>query len=300
MPHLSVIIPTRDRPGLLRDCLRTIQTQHIGTGQVEVVVVDDGSEQRLEPVLAHALGPIEIRCVRTPPGGLNAARNCGVHETTGTILAFLDDDTLLAPGWASAIIGAFESAECAGLAGRITLQFEGTPPRWLSKPQRDYLAEFDLGDQPRWLDRGPVPVGANCAVRREALQRIGGFRVGLDRLGSSLVSNGDTEFFRRLRTTGGRLRYEPAARVLHRVPPSRLTSSFFRRRAYAQGISDVLLAHTDGRGSRSMLVGRELWRYGRAGPILARGLLTGAGPMNALQWTSYCHGRLHAVSSGHQ
>src|SRR5205085_6305502 len=134
-----------------------------------------------------------------------------------------------------AVTSAFDDSDCAGLAGRVRLQFERTPPTWLSQPQRNYLAELDLGSEPLWLDDGPVPVGANCAVRRGELERVGGFRAGLDRFGSSLISNGDTEFFRRLRAQGAKLRYEPEALVLHRVPQERLTRAFFRRRAHAQG-----------------------------------------------------------------
>jgi hypothetical protein len=107
--------------------------------------------------------------------------------------------------------------------------------------RRNFLAEYDLGPEPVWLDREPVPVGANCGVRRSEFERTGRFRAGLDRIGRSLVSNGDTEFFLRLRDGGGRLRYEPGAHVLHCVPADRLTTRYFARRYYAQGVSDELL-----------------------------------------------------------
>jgi GT2 family glycosyltransferase len=202
-------------------------------------------------------------------------------------VAFLDDDTLLSPGWAQAVIRAFDADGCAGLGGRVELRFEAPAPKWLSRRQRAYLAEFDLGAEPCWLDDGVAPVGANCAARRTEIHRVGGFREDLDRRAGSLVSNGDTEFFRRLRARGGRLRYEPAALAWHRVGPERLTREFVRRRAYAQGVSDVLV---DG---EAPLV-RELWRYGRAAPILLRGIATRRGTINAVQWVNYCRGRLDA------
>jgi GT2 family glycosyltransferase len=262
-------------------------------------VVDDGSISEVAPLAAQSSGPVALRCVRQPPAGLNVARNHGVQQTSADLLAFLDDDTLLAPGWAAAMIAGFADPACAGIGGRVQLRYEGPLPPWLSKPQRNYLAEFELGSESRWLDEGPVPVGANCAVRRGDFERVGGFRAGLDRLGNSLISNGDTEFFRRLRTLGGRIRYEPGALVLHRVPEERLTRSFFRRRAHAQGVSDALLARLDATQSPARRLARELWRCGRTGPILARGVLTGGGTMNAVQWISYCHGRLDAtVGSG--
>jgi glucosyl-dolichyl phosphate glucuronosyltransferase len=296
---LSIIIPTRDRPGLLRDCLRTIQRQQVGAESVEVVVIDDGSLQPLQPVVADARGEISIRCIRQAPAGLNAARNRGIEVTSGEAVAFLDDDTLLSPQWARTVLATFESSACAAMGGRVRLEFEGgSAPAWLARTQREYLAEFDLGPEPLWLDYGPDPVGANCAVRRAEFDRVGPFRDGLDRIGSSLVSNGDTEFFRRLRRRGGRVRYEPAAAAIHRVSAERLTREFFLRRAHAQGVSDALLAagaHPDLRVAR---LAREVWRCGRTGPILIRGLATGHGTMNARQWASYCRGRLGATVAG--
>jgi len=292
--RLSIIIPTRDRPEFLQDCLGTIQRQDLEPDSVEVVVIDDGSTPPLASVVADAGGEISVRCVRQAPGGLNAARNRGIEETTGEAVAFLDDDTLLSPQWAGTVLDAFEASGCAAVGGRVQLGFEGRgAPVWLASTQREFLAEFDLGSEPLWLDRGPVPVGANCAVRRAEFDRVGLFTEGLDRIGSSLVSNGDTEFFRRLRRSGGRIRYEPAAAVIHRVPAERLTREFFLRRAHAQGVSDALLAaDTDPRPAR---VAREVWRCARTGPILIRGLATGRGTMNARQWASYCRGRLGAT-----
>ena len=103
----------------------------------------------------------------------------------------------------------------AGVGGRVELSLAAPAPDWLGE-LTCYLAEYDRGPNACWLDdRDPVPVGANCAVRRDDFDRLGGFRLGLDRIAGSLVSNGDTEFFRRLRAMGGRLRYEPAASVIH-------------------------------------------------------------------------------------
>jgi glycosyltransferase involved in cell wall biosynthesis len=286
----------------LRDCLVTLQTQAANQEQLEVLVIDDGSKGDVAAAVDAVTGPIPMRCLRQPPGGLNVARNRGVAETSGEIIAFLDDDTLVAPVWARAVIAAFARTGCAGLGGRVQLRFEGgVEPTWLARPQRNYLAELDLGPRPLWLESGPVPVGANCAVRRSEFERVSGFRDGLDRLGNSLISNGDTEFFRRLRARGGRLRYEPVAEVVHQVPAERLTRDFFYARARAQGISDALLVELDdGAPARPARVARELWRCGRTAPILARGLATRRGTMNARQWVSYCQGRLGATVSGGQ
>src|SRR3954454_13035456 len=264
---LTAIVPTHDRPTVLEDCLATLIDQEIDPDGLEVVVVDDGSQSDIGALVARVAlrSPIAVRCERQPLSGLNAARNRGVDSARGEVLAFLDDDTLVAPGWAAAMTHAFDSSACAAVGGRVDLGLAAPEPDWLPE-FRCYLAEYDLGDEGRWLaDADPVPVGANCAVRRSELERVGGFRSGLDRIGGSLVSNGDTEFFRRLRSAGGRLRYEPGARVTHRIPAERLTVPYFRRRNRDQGVSDELLLRLDDHaptlGHRVGLA-RELMRSG--------------------------------------
>jgi glycosyltransferase involved in cell wall biosynthesis len=240
--RLSAIVPTHNRPEALRACLESLQRQDADPDAFEVVVVDDGSEQDMAPVVSDvtAAGSIPMRCERQRTTGLNGARNRGAEVASGELLGFLDDDTLVSPGWASALIAAFETQSCAGVGGRVELKLAGPEPGWM-RSRRNFLAEYDLGPEPIWLDSQPVPVGANCAVRRTEFERVGGFRVGLDRIGRSLVSNGDTEFFLRMRSSGGRLRYEPCAHVFHCVPPSRLTLRYFTERYHAQGVSDELL-----------------------------------------------------------
>jgi len=241
---LSAIIPTRDRPDLLRDCLTSLIAQQVDPGSMEVVVIDDGSECDLGSVVADIpIGPIPIRLIRQAPSGLTTARNSGAAVAQGSVLAYLDDDTLVSPGWADAVISAFAETGCDGLAGRVELQFEAPRPRWVDGSRlRLYLSELELGTAPRAeLGANLLPVGANCAVSRAAFDRIGGFRRGFGRVGSSLLSNEDLDFFARVRATGGVIVYEPAAHVLHRVPAERLTIAWFRRRSYAQGLSDILL-----------------------------------------------------------
>ena len=240
--QLSVIIPTHNRADALRACLESLQRQDADPAALEVVVVDDGSEPEMGPIVAEvaASGPISMRCERQPTGGLNNARNRGVAASSGEVLAFLDDDTLVSSGWATAMLAAFTGHPCSAVGGRTELQLAGPEPAWMAS-RRNFLAEYDLGPEPIWLEGEPVPVGANCAVRRSEYERIGGFRAGLDRIGRSLVSNGDTEFFMRLKRSDGRLRYEPGAHVLHCVPADRLTVRYFTRRYHAQGVSDELM-----------------------------------------------------------
>jgi glucosyl-dolichyl phosphate glucuronosyltransferase len=299
--RVSAIVPTHDRPERLRTCLESLRAQTIDPALLEVIVVDDGSTGDIASVVsaAAAAGPIAMRCERQPLGGLNSARNRGARIAEGDVLAFLDDDTIVAEAWAETIRTAFDDDGCDAVGGRVELGLEGPPPPWLAA-RSYYLAEYDLGAQPRWIDEtDPLPVGANCAVSRQAFDRVDGFRVGLDRIGASLVSNGDTEFFHRLKTTGARLRYEPRACVVHCVPGDRLSVEFFIRRHYAQGVSDELMLgmRTTASAWRRRAIHLR-WLFGqlpRATRALYADLTQGRGTMIARFELSYWAGRLRGA-----
>ncbi len=196
------------------------------------------------------------------------------------------------------MLRAFAGSPCAAVGGRVELSLAVPAPAWLAELD-NFLAAYDLGPVSRWLDDlDPVPVGANCAVRRSDFDRLAGFRPGLDRIGSSLVSNGDTEFFRRLRAGGSRLRYEPNATVVHCVPAERLTIKFFIKRHRAQGVSDELLLRLDGHepslGHRVGLAGevRDAVR------LCCADVLHGRDPTVNRFLVSYWAGRLAAVGLG--
>lgn len=294
---LSAIIPTHDRPAPLRSCLFTLQCQEVREGELEVVVVDDGSDADIQAIVRDIEGEIPVRFERQQLGGLNAARNRGAEMARGSVLAFLDDDTLVSPGWARALLAAFERHRCAAVGGRVRLKLAAREPEWLAGCAH-YLAQYDLGEEPRALSQDdPVPVGANCAIDRNAFEASGGFLVGLDRVGRSLLSNGDTELFRRLRAAGQALRYEPGASVLHCVPAERLTVRYFVSRHLAQGVSDELLMALE--ASRVTTAGylfglaREAGRS--AWHLASEGVRRGR-PIPQLFLLCYWNGRLFAAA----
>jgi len=230
--------------------------------------------------------------------GLNAARNRGAATARGDVLAFLDDDTLVSTHWASALLETFASYPCAAIGGRVQLHLESAAPDWLARHERVMLAEYDLGDEARWLGddqmfaNDPMPVGANCAVRRGELRRVGGFRPELDRRGRSLISNGDSEFFLRLRDAGGTMRYQPDASVVHCVSAGRLTIRYFRRRYYGQGISAELMARIRGDAPDPARLAALLRGLGGAGKMICRDALRRQSTASGQFWASYWTGRL--------
>jgi glycosyltransferase involved in cell wall biosynthesis len=99
-PRVSVVVPSRDRPGPLSRCLAALEAQTIA--EREVVVVDDGSTDA-GAVAAVVRGAPHARLVRGAGRGPAAARNLGAAAARAPLLCFTDDDCRPSPGWAAAL-----------------------------------------------------------------------------------------------------------------------------------------------------------------------------------------------------
>jgi glycosyltransferase involved in cell wall biosynthesis len=101
MIRITVVIPTRDRPGPLAACLGALAVSF--PPDAEAVVVSDGGAQDLGPVVAPYAGALRLRLLRVEHGGPAAARNRGLAVARGEIVAFTDDDCRPQPGWLAAL-----------------------------------------------------------------------------------------------------------------------------------------------------------------------------------------------------
>jgi glycosyltransferase involved in cell wall biosynthesis len=114
-PSISVVVPTRDRPDALEECLSALDRQ-TAAGLLEVVVVDDGSDAADE--VAEVVGRHgRARLVRVRSGGPAAARNVGAREARGDTLCFTDDDCVPEKDWVEQLAAAIRDGADA-VAGR--------------------------------------------------------------------------------------------------------------------------------------------------------------------------------------
>jgi GT2 family glycosyltransferase len=159
--------------------------------------------------------------------GINAARNRAAELAQGDLLAFLDDDVELWPHWHEALTGAagqHPDVDCFG--GPIHARLEGPAPRGCGRPQDAPVTVLDLGPVDRDAE---FAWGANFAVRRSAIERVGPFA-------GDIVLYGDEEDWqRRLRSMGGRVRYVARAGVDHRRAGEDARLRALARAAYHRG-----------------------------------------------------------------
>lgn len=243
-PRLTVVVCTRNRSTLLGDACAALLEVEPPRGGWEVVIVDNGSTDDTPEVAAEvrSRAPELVRVVEEPVVGLSAARNRGVAEARGELIAFLDDDAFPAPQWLVALAAAFENEEavaCAG--GPVEPLLDGELPVWFTGRFLPYLTVWDLGSKVIDLRYNEYPRGANISFRASAFERFGGFSPRLGRTGRSLLSCEEIELCLRLERGGLRTVYVPEARVRHTTPVDRLTPAWMERRFAAQGRSEAII-----------------------------------------------------------
>ena len=217
VPSVSVVICTRNRPEALEKCLSSMRS--LSPQPNEIVVVDNDPSSGLTRAVTAAFR--EVRYVPEPRPGLSAARNTGIRNCAGAIIAFTDDDVMVHPGWIGAIRGVLHDPDVIATTGLIL------PAELATAAQYAFQVDaWDWGYRALDFDRSffsstrrlGVPVwrvgaGANMAFRRKAFERVGFFD---ERLGAGASGcSEDSELWYRLLAEGYRCRYEPTAVVFH-------------------------------------------------------------------------------------
>jgi cellulose synthase/poly-beta-1,6-N-acetylglucosamine synthase-like glycosyltransferase len=158
--------------------------------------------------------------------GLPHARNAGIAASVAPIIAFTDDDVIVADDWVRSVTRAFEThpdADCCG--GPVIPRWppQGRP-RWLSPKQMTPLALQEKDAAGLVIDRGnasPCLIGANFAFRRRVFQEVGLFS-------PIFARSQDREFQLRLWRAGRKGVYVPDMFTVVDVPRERLTKAYFR------------------------------------------------------------------------
>jgi len=209
--------------------------------EYEILVVNNAPEEDLSASLARARSQAasspacSVRLIPCAAPGLSAARNAGLAEARGRIVAFLDDDAEAEPGWLEALAAAFDRHPEAGvIGGPILLRDPESPPFWYEQAAKPFLSHLNppLAGYAEARHWGEFPWGANWAARRRCLLEIGGFRMRFGRGASGVASGEDVAAAALIQRAGYRIGFEPAARVRHLVEPDRFRLREIRRAVF--------------------------------------------------------------------
>jgi GT2 family glycosyltransferase len=218
LPSLSIVIPSHNRPDLLRLCLTSVRN-HTPSG-TQIIVVDDGSR---DAEISRATGAFpDVDVVRHgTPGGFAVAANRGIAAATGEVIELLNDDTQVTATWAEAALRVFADPTVAAVA---PLVLQGPSERPVIDSAGD---EYDSGGFARKRGHGESVsdqfrqrrevFGASASsafYRADVLRAVGAFP---EDFGAYFE---DVDLAWRIRRAGYRAMYEPGSVVWHRVGSS--------------------------------------------------------------------------------
>jgi cellulose synthase/poly-beta-1,6-N-acetylglucosamine synthase-like glycosyltransferase len=220
-PSVSVIVPVRDGESTIADCIDAILATDYPADRREILVVDNASSDGTAVLVRSK----QVRYLREPRRGVSNARNRGIAESTGEILAFVDADCLVEPQWLTELVRPFEDPEIGSVGGDL----RHLPPTTAAQRQSARL----LGNWQRFAftSNPAYPITANAAYRRDVMERIGNFDPHMTRAQ-------DVELGLRFQERSGcRLAYAENATARHRNRSTQL--GFFRQQlgwAYGAGL----------------------------------------------------------------
>nr|WP_210424718.1 glycosyltransferase family 2 protein [Marichromatium bheemlicum] len=221
------------------------------------VVANACSDETPQVLAARAATPdtarLPLRWIVDPVPGKSHALNLALPQARAPLIAFVDDDHRLDPGYLLALVEAARAHPEAELfCGRILPDWDGSEPAWVHDqgPYRIYplpVPRFDLGAAPHPVVPGSAtPGGGNLAIRQGLFERIGPFRLELGPHGHDLGGAEDIEWVKRAVTDGAPLHYVPGMCQYHYVEANRLTLGYVLRKAYERSASTLRISPAAG------------------------------------------------------
>jgi glycosyltransferase involved in cell wall biosynthesis len=249
-PRVSVVVCSFNGERTLADTLAGVCA--LEYPDCEVIVVDDGSTDETAAIAAR----FGARVVSTENRGLSSARNTGMSEATGEIVAYTDDDARPDPHWLVYLVTAFRAGHHAAVGGPNLPPPDGLVPACVAAapggPQHVLLSDNEAEHIP----------GCNAAFLRRALHEVGGFDLRFR------VAGDDVDLCWRLQDAGHTIGFAPAAVVWHH-PRTSVRAYLRQQRGYGK--------------AEAMLERKWPERYNPTGHLSWRGRLYGRGVFPALR-----------------
>jgi len=207
---VSVIISTRNRPMYLERTINSILANSYS--DFKVIIIDQSDNDKTQVLVDRfSQNNSKIRYFRTSSRGLGAAKNLGIKKYRGEIVAFTDDDCVVHSDWIENMVLGFRQNPEAGIVFGSVLpppeykKGDGFVPVYLA---RDLLLK---GVFSKVYARG---IGANMAVKKEVIEKVGSFDEMLG-TGAALPGNVDYDYSYRTLMNGFKIFDSSSVKVIH-------------------------------------------------------------------------------------
>jgi len=219
VPFVSVIIPVYNGAATVADCVESLLALQYPRDRCEIVVVDNGSTDATREILARFEG--RIRVLHESRRGAAAARNRGIREANGTVVAFTDADAVVDPAWLDGLVSHLHPGTGA-VGGPILSRRPANRIEQFGEVVHDHRFAIEDCDP-------PYMASGNWASPRDLLVAVGLFD-------EDLLRGQDADLAFRLHRAGHRLTYGPDAIVYHR---NKRTIAALFREGLSHGIAGV-------------------------------------------------------------
>jgi O-antigen biosynthesis protein len=210
---VSIIIPVFNQFRFTQSCLASLQ-KHQGTERFEVIVVDDCSTDETREAIPQIPGVVYLRNGRN--SGFIASCNQGAEAAHGNYLVFLNNDTLVQPGWLTALLETFAEEPRAGIVGSKLFYPDGRLQEaggivWRDASGWNY-GKFDDPEKPEYnyLREVDYCSAAALMVSKSLFESVGGFD---SRYAPAYYEDTDLAF--KVRQAGYKVLYQPLSEVIH-------------------------------------------------------------------------------------
>lgn len=199
-PLASVVVPVLNGAGVVGECVRSLLAVSYPRERFEIVMVDNGSVDETRSILA-TFGDA-VRVIPESRRGAAAARNRGIRESRGKIVAFIDADCVVHRDWLAEVVKPLDDPAVGVVGGPVLSRRPANRVELFGEHIHDQRAAIESFDQ-------PYVITGNWASRRDVLMGAGLFD-------ESLLRGQDADLAWRLHRAGYRFTFAPDAVVYHR------------------------------------------------------------------------------------